>query len=200
MTLSLPNLNYAQNALAPHLSPETFEYHYGKHHKAYVDNGNKLLEGSDLAGLTQEEIIRKTSGDAARAGIFNNVAQVWNHTFYWNSMAPKGGGLPKGNLLERIVRDFGAYENFKTAFATAGATQFGSGWAWLVVGKAGTLEVVKTANAETPISKGLKPLITMDVWEHAYYIDYRNARPKYIEVFLNNLVNWDFAISNLERA
>jgi superoxide dismutase, Fe-Mn family len=200
MTLILPSLNYAKSALAPYISEETLEYHYGKHHQAYVDNGNKLLAGSDLAGLDIKDIIVKTAGDASKAGIFNNAAQVWNHSFYWDSMKPNGGGLPSGPILDKINQDFGSYENFKNAFTTAGATQFGSGWAWLVVNSEGKLEVTKTANADNPLTKGQTPLATMDVWEHAYYIDYRNARPKYMETFLSNLINWDFVNANLEKA
>ena len=200
MSINLPNLNYSKSALAPYISEETLEFHYGKHHQAYVDNGNKLLAGSDLASLDIKDIIVKTAGDSSKAGIFNNAAQVWNHSFYWDSMTPNGGGAPTGKILDKINQDFGSYENFKNAFTTAGATQFGSGWAWLVVNSEGKLEVTKTANADNPLTKGQTPLATMDVWEHAYYIDYRNARPKYMETFLSNLINWDFVNANLEKA
>ncbi|MBT4989488.1 MAG: superoxide dismutase [Rickettsiales bacterium] len=200
MSINLPNLNYSKSALAPYISEETLEFHYGKHHQAYVDNGNKLLAGSDLASLDIKDIIVKTAGDSSKAGIFNNAAQVWNHSFYWDSMTPNGGGAPTGKILDKINQDFGSYENFKNAFVTAGATQFGSGWAWLIVNAEGKLEVTKTANADNPLTKGQTPLATMDVWEHAYYIDYRNARPKYMETFLSNLINWDFANANLAKA
>jgi Fe-Mn family superoxide dismutase len=195
MSITLPNLPYDKNALEPHISAQTLDYHYGKHHNAYVVNGNKLIEGTEYENMPLEEIIKATANDAAKAGIFNNTAQVWNHTFYWNSMKPNGGGKPTGALLAKIEEDFGSYEAFAEAFAAAGATQFGSGWAWLVLDN-GTLKVTKTANAATPITEGTKPLITMDVWEHAYYLDYQNLRPKYIETFLNSLVNWDFAEEN----
>ncbi len=200
MAFDLPALPYERTALQPHVSEETLNFHYGKHHQAYVTNLNKLVEGTDLAGKSLEDIIAAVENDPARAGIYNNAAQVWNHTFYWHSMTPNGGGAPSGEVAELINRDFGSYDAFKDAFATAGATQFGSGWAWLVV-KDGKLEVRKTLNAITPLTEaGVTPLITMDVWEHAYYLDYQNARPKYIETWLDKLVNWDFANANLERA
>ncbi len=193
MAFTLPALPYDKGALAPHIRAETLEYHHGKHHKAYVDNLNKLLEGKPEASKSLEEII-KTS----EAGVFNNAAQVWNHTFYWSSMKPNGGGQPTGDLLAAINRDFGSVEKFSEQFAQAGATQFGSGWAWLVL-ENGKLAVTKTPNADLPMKHGQKALLTMDVWEHAYYIDYRNARPKYIETFLKSLVNWDFALANLKQ-
>ena len=199
MALSLPELPYAIDALEPHISKETLEFHYGKHHQTYVTNGNKLIADTEYEQMSMEDIIKKTADNPQTAGIFNNAAQVWNHSFYWQSMKPNGGGLPTGKLLEQINNDFGSYEAFKTEFANAGATQFGSGWAWLV-SEHGTLKIVKTANAGTPIIKDQTPLLTMDVWEHAYYIDYRNARPKYISTFLENLVNWDFASKCLETA
>ncbi len=194
----LPPLPYERDALAPHISPNTLDFHYGKHHKAYVDNLNKLVDGTPHADAPLEDVIRASAGQ--NPGVFNNAAQVWNHTFYWHSMKPGGGGAPTGAIADKINADFGSYDAFKTAFAQAGATQFGSGWAWLVsVG--GTLEVRKTANAETPLTEtGVTPLITMDVWEHAYYLDYQNARPKYMESWLDNLVNWDFANANLAAA
>jgi len=197
MAFTLPDLPYPQNALEPHITANTLSFHHGKHHNAYVTNLNKLIEGSDLENKSLEEIIKATAGKPDKAGIFNNAAQVWNHTFYWNSMKPQGGGKPSGKLAEKINADFGSFDKFKEDFSNAGATQFGSGWAWLVLGKDGKLKVTKTPNAETPISGSDKPLITMDVWEHAYYLDFQNARPKYIETFLNNLVNWDFAEKNL---
>ena len=194
MAFTLPNLPYAKDALAPHISAETLEFHHGKHHQAYVTNLNKLLEGKPEANKSLEEIIMSSEG-----GVFNNAAQVWNHTFYWSSMKPNGGGQPTGDLLAAINRDFGSFDKFKAAFSEAGATQFGSGWAWLVV-QNGKLAVTKTPNADLPMKHGQKALLTMDVWEHAYYIDYRNARPKYIETFLNSLANWDFALENLKKA
>lgn len=192
MSISLPDLPYPQDGLEPHISANTLSFHYGKHHNAYVVNLNKLIAGTDLENKSLDEIVQKSEG-----GIFNNAAQVWNHTFYWKSMKPKGGGEPTGKIAELINSSFGSYENFKTQFAAAGATQFGSGWAWLVK-KGEKLEIIKTANAETPLTdQTVKPLITMDVWEHAYYLDFQNARPAYIETFLSNLINWDFANSNL---
>ena len=200
MAFTLPDLPYAKDALAPHISSETLGFHHGKHHNAYVGKLNGLIEASDLADKSLEDIIKISAGDAAQAGIFNNAAQIWNHTFYWHSMAPNGGGAPSGELAELIDRDFGSLDAFKKAFADAGATQFGSGWAWLVLAN-GKLEVRKTLNAETPLTEaGVTPLLTMDVWEHAYYIDFRNARPSYIDTFLGKLINWDFAAQNLQAA
>jgi Fe-Mn family superoxide dismutase len=200
MAFELPSLPYERTALAPHISEETLNYHYGKHHQAYVTNLNKLIEGTDLESKSLEEIISDVAGDSAKAGVFNNAAQVWNHTFYWHSMKPAGGGAPTGKVAELIDRDFGSYDKFKEAFSTAGATQFGSGWAWLVLAN-GKLEVRKTPNAETPLTEaGVTPLMTMDVWEHAYYLDFQNARPSYIETFLGELVNWDFVNQNLADA
>jgi Fe-Mn family superoxide dismutase len=193
MAFTLPALPYDKNALAPHISAETLDYHHGKHHQAYVTNLNKLLEGKPEASKSVEDIIVSSEGP-----VFNNAAQVWNHTFYWSSMKPNGGGQPTGDLLAAITRDFGGFDKFKAAFADAGATQFGSGWAWLVLEK-GKLAVTKTPNADLPMKHGQKALLTMDVWEHAYYIDYRNARPKYIETFLDKLANWDFALENLKK-
>jgi Fe-Mn family superoxide dismutase len=195
MAFSLPPLPYDKNALAPHISAETLDFHYGKHHQAYVTNLNKLLEGKPEANKSLEEVILSSDG-----GVFNNAAQVWNHTFYWSSMKPNGGGQPTGDLAAAITRDFGSFEKFSEAFTTAGPTQFGSGWAWLVLGKDKKLAVTKTPNADLPLKHGEKALLTMDVWEHAYYIDYRNARPKYIETFLKSLANWDFALENLKKA
>ncbi len=194
MAFSLPPLPYDKSALAPHISAETLEFHYGKHHQAYVTNLNKLLEGKPEATKSLEEVILASEG-----GVFNNAAQVWNHTFYWSSMKANGGGQPTGDLADAIKRDFGSFEKFAEKFAEAGATQFGSGWAWLVLNKDKKLEVTKTPNADLPMKHGQKALLTMDVWEHAYYIDYRNARPKYIETFLKSLANWDFAAENLKK-
>jgi len=195
MAFELPALPYAPDALEPHMSAETFSYHYSKHHQAYVTNLNKAIDGTDMEGKSLEDIIRSSEG-----GVFNNAAQVWNHTFFWHSMKPGGGGAPTGAIADKINEDFGSYEAFKEAFAAAGATQFGSGWAWLVLAN-GKLEVRKTPNAETPLTDaGVTPLLTMDVWEHAYYLDFQNARPGYISSFLDNLVNWDFANANLASA
>ena len=194
MPFSLPELPYAKDALAPHLTAETLDFHHGKHHNAYVVNLNKLLEGKPEAEKSLEEVILASDG-----GVFNNAAQIWNHTFYWGSMKPGGGGEPTGDLKAAIDRDFGSFAKFKEEFSAAAATQFGSGWAWLVV-KDGKLSVTKTANADLPMKHGQTALLTCDVWEHAYYIDYRNARPKYVETFLNHLANWDFAAANLASA
>lgn len=199
MVFTLPPLPYADTALEPHITAKTLSFHYGKHHQAYVTNLNKLVEGTDLATKSLEEVIKISAGDASKAGIFNNAAQVWNHTFYWHSMKPKGGGEPTGELAKKINADFGSFDKFKEEFKNAGATQFGSGWAWLVV-DGGKLKVTKTPNAELPMTKGQTALITMDVWEHAYYLDYQNKRPDYIDTFLNHLVNWDFAAENLKKA
>ena len=189
---TLPPLPYAKDALAPTISAETLEYHYGKHHQAYVDNLNKLVPGTEFETLPLEEIVRKAQPGA----IFNNAAQVWNHSFYWNCLKPKGGGEPTGALATAIVKGFGNFAGFKQQFSQAATTQFGSGWAWLVKKKDGTLAIVQTGNAGNPMTSGDTPVLTCDVWEHAYYIDYRNARPKYVEAFWS-LVNWDFVASKL---
>ena len=200
MAFTLPDLPYAKDALAPHISSETLDFHHGKHHNAYVNNLNGLVEGTDMASKSLEDIIQDMAGKADKAGIFNNAAQIWNHTFYWQSMRPNGGGAPTGKLAEMIDRDFGSFDAFKDAFAKAGATQFGSGWAWLVLAD-GKLDVRKTLNAETPLTEaGVTPLLTMDVWEHAYYLDFQNRRPDYISTFLDHLVNWEFAAENLAAA
>ncbi|HMX66049.1 MAG TPA: Fe-Mn family superoxide dismutase [Microthrixaceae bacterium] len=191
MAFELPPLPYAQDALAPHISPETLEYHYGKHHQTYVTNLNKLVEGTEFENAPLEDVILKSDG-----GLFNNSAQVWNHTFYWNSMSPNGGGAPTGAVADAIDGAFGSYDDFKAKFAEAATTQFGSGWAWLVDNGSG-LEIMKTSNADLPMKHGAKALLTIDVWEHAYYIDFRNARPNYISTFLDSLVNWDFVAQNL---
>jgi Fe-Mn family superoxide dismutase len=196
MAITLPDLPYAKNALEPYLSARTLEFHHDKHHKAYVDNTNKLIEGTDLANLDLEEIIKKVAGDASKAGIFNNAAQVWNHTFYWKCMKPNGGGTPTGAIAQKINADFGSYEKFVEEFKTAGATQFGSGWAWLVL-NGDRLQVTKTPNAENPLVQGMKPVLVVDVWEHAYYLDYQNRRPDYLTTFVDKLINWDFVNSCL---
>jgi Fe-Mn family superoxide dismutase len=196
MSISLPELPYAKDALAPYISANTLDFHYGKHHNAYVTNANKLIEGTDLASLDAEAIIKKVAGDASKTGVFNNVAQAWNHSFYWKCMKPGGGGAPTGAVAQKINADLGSYEKFVEELKNAGATQFGSGWAWLVV-KDGKLAVMKTANADTPIAQGLKPLLTVDVWEHAYYLDYQNRRPDYLTAFVEHLINWDFVNSCL---
>jgi superoxide dismutase, Fe-Mn family len=191
-------LPFAPNALESYgMKAETFEFHYGKHHAAYVTNLNNLIKDKpEYDGKSLEEVITLSAGDAAKAGIFNNAAQVWNHTFFWNSLTAGGGGAPKGDLLAKIEAAFGSYDNFKTEFTAAATTQFGSGWAWLVEEK-GALKITKTANADNPLTHGQKPLLTLDVWEHAYYIDFRNARPGYIANYLDKLVNWDFVAANL---
>ncbi|MGR8979327.1 MAG: superoxide dismutase [Fe] [Gammaproteobacteria bacterium] len=190
MAFELPALPYGKNQLAPHISEETLEYHYGKHHQAYVNNLNNLVPGTEFEGMSLEEIICKSSG-----GIFNNAAQIWNHTFYWNSLSPNGGGEPSGSLAEAINASFGSFAKFKEEFTKSATTLFGSGWAWLVKNNDGSLAIVNTGNAGCPLTTGQKPLLTCDVWEHAYYIDYRNARPAYVEAFWK-LVNWNFAESN----
>jgi len=196
MAITLPDLPYKKDALEPHISSRTLEFHYGKHHSAYVANLNKLIENTELADETLEEIITKTAGDTEKTGIFNNAAQVWNHTFYWHSMKPGGGGAPAGAIAERIDSSFGDYGSFIEQLKNAGLTQFGSGWAWLVL-KNGTLEIMKTANADTPIAHGVKPLLTVDVWEHAYYLDYQNARGGYLDTFMKHLINWEFVKDQL---
>jgi len=192
MPFSLPPLPWAKDALAPVISAETLDYHYGKHHQAYVTNLNKLTEGKPEANQSLEQIILASSG-----GLFNNAAQVWNHTFYWSSMKPNGGGKPTGQLLELVNRDFGSVDTLLQQLGEAAKTQFGSGWAWLVQ-DGGKLKVTQTANADLPMKHGQNALLTCDVWEHAYYIDYRNARPNYVDAYLKSLVNWDFAAKNLK--
>ena len=191
MAFELPPLPYAQDALAPHISAETLEYHYGKHHKTYVDNLNKAVAGTDNENASLESIIMSAEGP-----LFNNAAQVWNHTFFWNCLTPNGGGQPTGAILDRINADFGSYDAFRAQLTEAGLTQFGSGWAWLVE-DGGKLAIMKTPNADLPMKHGVKALFTIDVWEHAYYIDYRNARAKFIDVVLDNLINWDFVAENM---
>jgi Fe-Mn family superoxide dismutase len=197
MAFTQPPLPYDKTALEPYgMKAETFDYHYSKHHAAYVTNLNNLAQGTEFENMSLEDVIRKSFGDASKVGIFNNAAQVWNHTFFWSCMKPGGGGAPTGDLAARIDAAFGSFDKFKEEFSNAAATQFGSGWAWLV-DDGGTLKVTKTPNAENPLVHGQKPLLTLDVWEHAYYIDFRNARPGFIKNFLENLVNWDFAAQNL---
>ncbi|MBD2137555.1 superoxide dismutase [Anabaena sp. FACHB-1237] len=197
MAFTQPPLPFDSNALEAYgMKAETFEYHYGKHHAAYVTNLNNLTKDTELADKSLEEVIQAAFKDPAKVGIFNNAAQVWNHTFFWNCLKPAGGGTPTGELAVRIAKDFGSFEQFKEAFSNAAATQFGSGWAWLVE-ENGTLKVTKTPNAENPLVHGQKPLLTIDVWEHAYYIDFKNARPAFIKNFLDNLVNWEFVAANL---
>jgi Fe-Mn family superoxide dismutase len=190
MIHALPPLPYAKNALVPHISEETLEFHYGKHHQTYVTNLNNLIPGTEFENLSLEEIVKKSSG-----GIFNNAAQIWNHTFYWNSLSPKGGGAPTGALAAAIDQAFGSFDKFKEDFTKCAVTTFGSGWAWLVKNADGSLALVSTSNAGCPLTAGQTPLLTCDVWEHAYYIDFRNLRPKYLEAFWS-LVNWEFAASN----
>ena len=192
MEHTLPPLPYAIDALAPHISKETFEYHHGKHHQAYVTNLNNLIKGTDFENLDLESIIKK----ATAGGLFNNAAQVWNHTFFWNSMKVAGGGEPTGALAAAITAKWGSFEEFKKAFQTSAVGNFGSGWTWLVKKADGSVDIVNTSAAGTPLTSGDKALLTIDVWEHAYYIDYRNARPKFVETFLTSLANWDFAAKN----
>jgi Fe-Mn family superoxide dismutase len=196
MALTLPDLPYPKNALEPHISAKTLEFHHDKHHKAYVDNANKLLAGTGMEKEDPEKIIKEVAADASKAGIFNNVAQAWNHSFFWNCLRAKGGGRPTGEVAKRIERDLGSYEKFAEDLKNAGITQFGSGWAWLVL-KEGKLEIMKTANADTPLAHGIKPLLTIDVWEHAYYLDYQNRRPDFLQVVIDNLINWDFVNTRL---
>lgn len=190
MKHELPALPYEKNALAPVISPETIDYHYGKHHQAYVTNLNNLIPGTEFADMSLEDIVLKSS-----AGIFNNAAQVWNHTFYWNCLSPTGGGEPSGALADAINKTFGSFAEFKAKLTQSAVTNFGSGWTWLVQNTEGGLEIVNTSNAATPLTQGKKPLLTVDVWEHAYYVDYRNARPKYLEEIWK-IINWQFVASN----
>ena len=199
MAISLPALPYAENALDPHYSAKTISFHYGKHHKTYVDNLNKLIAGTALESKSLEEIIMASAGDSSKVGLFNNAAQVWNHTFFWNCMRPGGGGRPKGDPAARIDSTFGSYEKFAEQFKAAAVGRFGSGWAWLVL-DGGALKITSTANAETPMASKQTPLLTVDVWEHAYYLDYQNRRPDFVQAFLDHLVNWDFVAANLAKA
>lgn len=191
MEHTLPALPYARDALAPHISEETLDFHYGKHHQTYVTNLNNLIKGTEFESLSLEEIIKKSSG-----GIYNNSAQVWNHTFFWSSMKPNGSGAPTGKLADAINAKWGSFDDFKKAFQASAVGNFGSGWTWLVKKADGTVDIVNMGAAGTPLTTGDKALLTIDVWEHAYYIDYRNARPKFVETFLASLANWDFASAN----
>lgn len=196
MAYELPPLPFGYSDLEPHITAKTFEFHHDKHHAAYVTNYNNMVKDTPMDSMSLEEVIKATAGDASKVGIFNNAAQAWNHTFYWNCMKPNGGGTPTGDLANKINADFGSFDAFKEQFKQAGATQFGSGWAWLVLDN-GTLKVAKTLNADNPLTQGQKPLLTMDVWEHAYYIDYQNRRPDYISTFMDKLINWDFVSQQL---
>jgi len=199
MPFELPALPYAENALEPYYSAKTISFHHDKHHKAYVDNLNKLVPGTDLEGKSLEEVVLASAGNPQKAGIFNNAAQIWNHTFFWHSLKPGGGGKPTGALAAKIDQAFGSYQKFAEQFKAAAVGRFGSGWAWLVV-EGGALKIVATPNAETPITAKQMPLFTVDVWEHAYYLDYQNRRPDFVQAFLDHLVNWDFANANLAKA
>lgn len=195
MPFDLPYLPFSKDELEPHISTRTIEFHHGKHHQAYVNNLNGLIKDSPLAEKTLEEIILISAKDETKAAIFNNAAQVWNHTFFWNSLKPAGGGQPPASLASDLSKAFGSVEAFKEQFKQAGVSQFGSGWVWLVE-EAGTLKIVKTGNAMTPLVSGQKPLVTCDVWEHAYYLDYQNRRPDFLQVFLDHLINWEFVLAN----
>lgn len=199
MIITLPPLPYAKNALEPYISERTVHFHYDKHHKTYVENLKGLIQATVFEDKAVEYIIKETAGKADQVAIFNNAAQVWNHTFYWSCLSPKGGGAPKGELGEKINQDFGSFEDFAALFKKAALSQFGSGWAWLVVDSQGKLQVTKTPNADLPLVHGQKALLTCDVWEHAYYLDYQNRRADYVDIFLNHLVNWDFAQENLNK-
>ena len=194
---TLMALPYADNALAPIITPNTISFHHGKHHKTYVDNLNNLVKGTDLEGKSLEEIVKATAGKADKAPLFNNAAQIWNHDFYWKSMKAGGGGAPTGKLADAINASFGSFEEFRKQMSATTVSQFGSGWGWLVADSAGALKVVKTGNAEVPFTQGLKPLLTIDVWEHAYYLDHQNRRADYVNAVIDNLVNWEFAAANL---
>ncbi len=199
MAYKQPALPYAEDALEPFISAKTLSFHYGKHHVAYITNYNNLVAGTPLESLSLEEVITQTAADPQKIAIFNNGAQAWNHSFYWNCLAPNGGGEPSGELGAKIVTDFGSFDKFKEELKSAAATQFGSGWAWLVL-DGQTLKVVKTGNAQTPSTSGQKPILTIDVWEHAYYLDYQNRRPDYVATVIDNLLNWEFAAKNFHAA
>ncbi|MCG8377489.1 MAG: superoxide dismutase [Chlorobiales bacterium] len=199
MAYSQPALPYADNALAPHISTETIGFHYGKHHATYIKKYNDMVAGTPLDDQNIEDVIVATANNPEKAGLFNNGAQAWNHSFYWNSLSPNGGGKPSGEIAGKIDTDFGNYDAFKEELANAAATQFGSGWAWLVLDK-GQLKVVKTANAQTPLTSGMIPILTIDVWEHAYYLDFQNRRPDYVAAVIDDLLNWDFASQNFLNA
>ena len=197
MTFELPSLPYASDALAPYMSSETLDFHHGKHHQTYVTNLNNLVKDSDMQDASLEDIVIKSSKDTSMAGIFNNAGQHWNHILFWQCMKPNGGGAIPSELENRINSDFGSVDQFKEAFVQAGTTQFGSGWAWLAIDN-GKLVVTKSANASNPLVEGMKPILGCDVWEHSYYIDYRNKRPDYLKAFLDNIVNWEFVSSQLD--
>jgi Fe-Mn family superoxide dismutase len=199
MAFELPPLPYPKNALEPHTSAQTLDFHHGKHHQAYVTNLNNLVKGSPLENQSLEQVIMAAHSDSSKAGVFNNAAQVWNHTFFWNCMKPQGGGAPGGDLAAAIDRDLGGLAKFKDDFKAAGAGRFGSGWAWLIADK-GKLKIVTTPNAGTPMTDGQTALMTCDVWEHAYYLDFQNRRPDFLQAFLDHLANWDFAAANLAKA
>jgi Fe-Mn family superoxide dismutase len=199
MAFELPPLPYDKNALAPHISANTLDFHHGKHHQAYVTNLNNLVKDKPLAGHGLEDIITSTFGKADQIGVFNNAAQVWNHTFFWHCMKPGGGGAPSGEVAAAIDASFGSMDKFKEEFKTACVTQFGSGWGWLVA-DGGKLAVMKTPNAENPMAHGKTALLTCDVWEHAYYLDYQNRRPDFVQAFMDSLINWDFVAENLKKA
>ncbi len=199
MSYQQPPLLYAENELEPFISAKTIGFHYGKHHVAYITNYNNLVAGSPLDNLSIEEVITQVAADPQKVGIFNNGAQAWNHSFYWKSLTPNGGGEPSGELAAKIAQDFGSFDKFKEELKSAAATQFGSGWAWLVL-DGGKLKVVKTGNAQTPSTSGQTPILTIDVWEHAYYLDYQNRRPDYVASIIDNLLNWDFAAENFRTA
>ena len=196
---TLPPLPYADNALEPVISANTISFHYGKHHKTYVDNLNNLAKGTEFENATLESVVNATAGKADKAPLFNNAAQIWNHTFYWHSMKHNGGGKPSGKLAQMIDAAFGSYDEFRKQFSATTVSQFGSGWGWLVV-DGGALKVVKTGNAEVPFTKGQKPLLTIDVWEHAYYLDHQNKRAAYVDAVIDRLLNWDFAAENRATA
>lgn len=199
MAFELPALPFAKDGLQPHISSNTLDFHHGKHHNTYVVNLNNLTADTPLASQSLEEVIKAVAGDSAKAGVFNNAAQVWNHTFYWNCMKPAGGGAPSGDLAAAIDTAFGSLDSFKDEFKNACVTQFGSGWAWLVA-ENGALKIAKTGNADTPMVHGQTALLTCDVWEHAYYLDYQNRRPDYVQAFMDNLINWDFVAENLAKS
>src|SRR5690349_5972785 len=199
MAFELPPLPYDKSALEPHISAKTLEFHHGKHHQAYVTNLNNLVKDTPMANQSLEEIIKATAKDESKAGIFNNAAQVWNHTFFWNCMKPNGGGAATGDIAQAIERDLGGIGKFEEEFKKAATGQFGSGWAWLVADK-GKLKITHTPNAVNPIAEGQTALLTCDVWEHAYYLDYQNRRPDFVQAFLDHLVNWDFVAQNLSKA
>jgi superoxide dismutase, Fe-Mn family len=195
MPFKLPELPYDLSALEPHISARTLEFHYGKHHQGYVTKLNELVQGQNLESFSLEEVIKRTAGDSSKIAIFNNAAQVWNHTFYWHCMTPQGGGLPSPDIKAKIDDSFGSLEQFKKEFKEAAMTQFGSGWAWLIADQ-GKLKIVKTGNADLPLAHGQHALLTCDVWEHAYYLDYQNRRMDYVDIFMNELINWDFVAQN----